>query len=391
MTSSSSHLYWRSRLAGCTVSALTLISVAMLGCSKGQLTPTDESSSLAAEPGSPTPAVSAIAPLIVTDAVATDSDDPAIWLDPDDPAKSLVLGTDKGGSIYVFDLDGKIIPEKTVSGMARMNNVDVEYGMLLGGELTDIAVATDRDANLVRAFRLPAMTPIDNGGIPVFATEPPERQRPMGVALYKRPADGTFFAIFTRKAGPSGSYLWQYKLEDDGTGALKMSKIREFGTFSGTGEIEAVAVDDELGYVYYSDEGAGIHKYHADPEAPGADEELSIFGNTGFREDREGISIYQIDGGTGYILVSDQQANEYRIFAREGMPGDPHNHRFIKSVKVSANDSDGSEVTNVALNADFPAGLFMAMSDDRTFHFYRWEDIAGDDLAIAPNGVPTTN
>jgi hypothetical protein len=43
-------------------------------------------------------------------------------------------------------------------------------------------------------------------------------------------------------------------------------------------------------------------------------------------------------------------------------------------------------VTNVALNEKFPAGLFVAMSDDKTFQFYSWKDIAGEDLMIAPNG-----
>ncbi len=327
-----------------------------------------------------------VAPVIVTEPVGGDSDDPAIWLHPEDPSRSLILGTDKAGAIFVFDLAGRVIPEKTVSGLARMNNVDVGYGMILGGTEVDIAVATDRDVNLVRAYRLPEMTPVDNGGIPVFETEPPERRRPMGIALYKRPSDGVLFAILSRKEGPSGSYLWQYRLDDDGTGAIEMTKVREFGAFSGTGEIEAVAVDNELGYLYYSDEGAGIHKYHADPDAPAASEELALFGTAGFTQDREGISIYKIDDHSGYIIVSDQQANAFRIFKREGEPGDPHDHRFIKSVRVAATDSDGSEVTNVALNADFPHGLFMAMSDDKTFHLYSWKDIAGDELVVAPNG-----
>ena len=87
----------------------------------------------------------AVAPVVVTEKSAVDTDDPAIWINPDDPAKSLILGTDKGGSIFVFDLDGKIIPEKTVTGMGRMNNIDVAYGFPLGGETIDIAVATDRN------------------------------------------------------------------------------------------------------------------------------------------------------------------------------------------------------------------------------------------------------
>ena len=27
------------------------------------------------------------------------------------------------------------------------------------------------------------------------------------------------------------------------------------------------------------------------------------------------------------------------------------------------------------------------MSDNKTFHYYSWDDIAGDDLVKAPNGV----
>jgi 3-phytase len=322
------------------------------------------------------PAGTAVVPVLVSEPVAVDSDDPAIWINPEDPAASLVLGTDKGGALYVFNLDGKILADKTVSGQARINNVDVEYGMMLGGVPTDIAVASDRDANLLRAYKVPDMTPIDNGGFPAFEGLAPELRRPMGVALFKRPADGAVFVVVSRKAGPSGAYLWQYRLEDDGNGALKATKVREFGEFSGgDSEIEAVAVDDDLGYVYYSDEAAGVYKYPADPDVPDANEPLALFGTTGFTEDREGISIYRTGEGTGYLLVSDQQANAFRVFPREGVPGAPHEHPEIAVFQVSTNESDGSEVTNVPLGDRFPAGLFVAMSDNRTFQYYSWLDI----------------
>ncbi len=345
-------------------------------------------------------AADALTPVLITEATAVDTDDPAIWINPDNPAESLILGTDKGGSIYVFDLDGKIIPEKTFTGMGRANNIDVEYGFMLAGEPIDIAVATDRNSNLLRVLRLPEMTPIDNGGIPAFADEPPELQRPMGIALYKRPSDGAVFAVVSRKTGPSGAYLWQYLIEDDGSGQVKATKVRAFGTFSDAtsmdegvaelGEIESVAVDDALGYIYYSDELAGVRKYHADPDAPDANVELAIFATDGFADQREGISIYAINDGTGYILVSDQQGNAFRIFTREGEPGDPHSHRFLKTVAVSTNESDGSEITSTVVDPRFPSGLFVAMSDNQTFHYYSWDDIAGDDLKKAPNGsLPT--
>jgi 3-phytase len=345
------------------------------------------------------PTENALTPVVITDQTAVDSDDPAIWINPEDPAESLILGTDKGGSIFVFDLDGAILTDKTFTGTGgRMNNIDVEYGLKLGGETVDIAVATDRPVSLLRVLRLPEMAAIDNGGIPVFEGEDGEAHLPMGIALYKRPADGAIFAIVSRKTGPSGAYLWQYRLEDDGNGHVVGTKVREFGTFSDVttmneegvaelGEIESVAIDDALGYVYYSDELAGVRKYHADPDAPEANVELAIFGTDGFTDQREGISIYTINDGTGYILVSDQQGNAFRIFKREGEPGAPHDHRLIKVVRVSTNESDGSDVTNVPVDGRFPSGLVVAMSDNRTFHYYSWDAFAGDELKKAPNGA----
>jgi 3-phytase len=369
------------------VAAMTLTS-----CASGT-PPAPQPAAAAAEPAPAT-----LQPLLVTEPVAVDADDPAIWIHPEDPLRSLVIGTDKGGSLYVFDLEGKIIPGKTFDTGGRFNNVDVEYGFELAGEEVDIAVATDRPVRLLRVLRLPEMTPIDNGGIPVFEGEVGDAALPMGIALYKRPTDGAVFAVVSRKTGPSGSYLWQYRLEDDGSGRVQGTKVREFGTFSDAtsmdegvpelGEIESVAVDDALGFVYYSDELTGVRKYRADPDAPDANVELALFGTEGFAEQREGISIYTIDGGTGYILVSDQQGNAFRIFKREGEPGAPHDHRLLKVVRVSTNESDGSEVTSAALGPRFPSGLFVAMSDNRTFHYYSWEDIAGGDLEKAPNGVP---
>jgi len=363
------------------ITSLTaVIAVAFLvACSGGGTQPPAEEIAAA-------PAIDAANPVVITEQSAVDTDDPAIWINPDDPSQSLILGTDKGGSIFVFDLDGKIIPEKNVIGMGRMNNIDVAYDFPLGGEMVDIALATDRNEEKIRIFRLPDMTPIDNGGIPTFVGETDDR-RAMGLAVYTRPSDGAFFAIVSRKFGVSGAYLWQYLLEDAGDGTVKATKVRAFGEFVGGKEIEAIAVDNELGYVYYSDETAGIHKYLADPDAPDANTELAFFGTNEFAGDQEGISIYKVNDGTGYILVSDQQANTFRVYKREGEPDDPHNHQLVKVVAVSTNESDGSDVTSVVLDPRFPSGLFVAMSDNKTFHYYSWDDIAGDDLTKAPNGV----
>lgn len=325
---------------------------------------------VASDPDATNPPVK---PRVVTTALPHDTDDPAIWINRADPAQSRVVGTDKdaAGALYVFDLAGRIVAQ--TPPLKRPNNVDIVAGLMLGGKPTDIAVVTEREMQRLRVFRMPDLAPLDKGDLGVFDGE--ATRAPMGVALYRRPTDGVVFAIVGGKSGPADGYLWQYRLDDDGTGHVKMTKVRAFGRYSGKKEIEAIAVDAELGYVYYSDEQHGVRKYRADPAAADASEELALFGTAGFAGDLEGISVYAQAGGAGYVMVSNQQADTFRIFARAGTLGGPHAHPLLKSVRLSTRESDGSEVTNVTLPG-FPGGLFVAMSTDRTFHFYAWDDIA---------------
>lgn len=332
-----------------------------------------------AQQASTSPTATAIVkPVVVTEPVPHDSDDPAVWINPADPAKSLIIGTDKeqDGGLYVYDLNGKMQADKCVKNLQRPDNVDVEYGLMLGGNPTDIAVTTERFTHKLRIFALPDMKPIDGGGLDMFVGETGTMFRDlMGISLYKNP-QGVIYAVVGRKSGPTdGSYLWQYQLSDNGSGQVAAKLVRKFGKYSGKKEIESIAVDDKLGYVYYSDEGVGVRQYYADPAKGNA--ELALFATAGFVEDHEGISIYETSDSTGYLLVSDQGASRFQIFRREGKPGQPFQHDWVRTVPVGAQQSDGSETVSIPLNSRFQHGLFVAMSDDRTFQLYRWEDLMG--------------
>lgn len=311
----------------------------------------------------------ALKPDFVTSQTLEDTDDPAIWIHPEDPMQSLILGTDKGdenGGIYVFDLKGNEIKDKTVTGLNRPNNVDVAYGLMLpDSQRVDVAVYTERGLDKIRVLGLPDMAFLDEGGIPVFEGE--AERAPMGVAVYTRPTTGELFAIVSRKTGPSGTYLWQYRLSADSTGRVSGEVVRKFGHFGGGKEIEAIAVDNELGYVYYSDEGAGVRKYYADPDS--SNTELAFFAQSDFADDHEGISIYKTGERTGYLLVSDQQANRFHVFDRQS----PHDRLAI--IPTSTLESDGSDASSAAFGELYPKGFFVAMSDDRTFQIYRWEQL----------------
>ncbi len=305
-----------------------------------------------------------ILPVLKTQQVIHDTDDPAIWINAQNPAQSIVFGTDKqtDGAIYAFDLHGQILEEKTIRNIHRPNNVDVEYGMMIAGHKRDILVFTEREREMLRIYSIPDMLPLDNGGIQVFVNEPTlDFRAPMGVGLYKNPDSGEISAILSRKSGPTdGTYLWQYQLRSDGN-MISGEVVRKFGAFQGT-EIEALSVDDQAGYVYYSDEGFCIHKYYADP-ANGNDE-ISQIGIKGFKRDIEGIAILQSTETDGYLLVSDQQRQTIHFYQRG------NENRFITSVRWKARETDGIEVTPLTFDGRFPGGLLVAMSEGRVFHYY---------------------
>jgi 3-phytase len=358
--------------------ALVVLAVLASACSTG------DSSSTADTRADVSVWADTLVPVVITERVVVDSDDPAIWINPDDPARSLLLGSDKGntdGGVYVFDLDGRIDRTRSVTPLQRINNVDVAQSVDLGGWTGDIAVATERNRQRIRVFALPDMRPIDDGGIEVFDGD--TSRAPMGVALYRRPSDGAVFAIVGGKSGPTdGSYLWQYRLTVDARGVVRGTKVRAFGNYSGQKEIEAIAVDDALGFVYASDEGVGVRKYYADPDSSGT--ELALFATTGVVSDHEGIGIYERDARTGYLVLSDQQGHRIQIFPREGSGGNAHAHPVLAVIPVKANETDGVEVTSRALDTRFPNGMLVMMSDNGTFHFYDWRDVQRAIDGVAP-------
>jgi 3-phytase len=326
-----------------------------------------------------------VQPLRATEGLPMDVDDPAVWVNRADSSRSLVFGTMKvaapEGALAVFGLDGRL--RQLLKGPDRPNNVDVEYGLDLDGTPTDIVVLTERVGRRLRAYGIArngeVVRDLSAGSMAILAGAPGDEGAPMGIGLYKRLRDGAIFAIVSPKSGPTTNYLWQYRLQDDGTGRIGATFVRRFGAFSGIGEIEAIAVDDELGYVYYADEGTGIHKWAADPDSSDAGRELALFATTGYQQDREGIGIYCTGAGRGYIVAVDQLPGEsvFHVYKREGEPGRPHDHSAeLFTFMGGADGTDGLEVESAPLGSDFPDGLLVAMnSAGKNFLFFRWGDV----------------
>ena len=306
-----------------------------------------------------------IEPVLRTEKTPNDTDDPAIWINKSNTAESIVFGTDKdeiNGGVYAFDLNGKIIKDKSLTGMSYPNNVDVSYDFKLNDSTTiDLLAFTEREKSQIRLFSVPDMKMLDNGGLKVFEDESEiTKRRPMGIAFYKNLATSATYVFVSRKEGPVKNYLYQYRLISDSLG-ISTELVRKFGEFSGKKEIEAIVVDSELGFVYYSDEDHCIRKYYADPKK--GDEELSCFGSEYFNRDIEGIAIAKYQNNSGFLIVSNQQSHSFCVFDRK-------TNAFIKEINLGTLETDGCEVTTMALGSKFPEGLFVSMTDSREFLFH---------------------
>ncbi len=331
-----------------------------------------------------------VQPRVATGSVKTDADDPAIWVHPKDPAKSVIFGTDKSGAssgIYAWDMSGKQIQYMSV---ANPNNVDVRYGFTLGNRKVDIAATNPRQLKEIKVFEINQETGLLTDITTSAGIKTPQLNTPYGITLYQRPSDGAMFAIESSKDGAAAKNLHQYRLEHDGAGKVKGTFVRTIGKGIIGTVVEGLTTDDKLGYIYACEEPAAVRKFYADPDL-GHDQQIVAFATgDGISGDREGVAVYGCVDGTGYILVSSQGNTTVKVYRREGDNGNPHKHALLTTIKTNGSSgTDGLDVTNRPTSPQFPKGFLITHnSPGKQFKLYAWEDIAKDYMTICTAGGP---
>ncbi|MCW5936925.1 MAG: phytase [Fimbriimonadaceae bacterium] len=299
-----------------------------------------------------------LTPAFATEPVGHDADDPAIWVNRRDPSKSLIIGTDKNaedGGLFVFDLEGRVV--QSFVGMKRPNNVDVQYGFVMGEDTVDLAVATERGAKKLRVLAIDPDTgkmQDVTGETRVFIGRTGESGAPMGISLAKRP-NGEIWAVVGSKTGPTEGYLEMLRVTAIGS-RVATEPLGNFGAFSGEGEIEAIAVDSEMNEVCYADEGFGLRRYRFDEQ--GSATKVEEFATAGYSGDREGLAYATIKGRR-FLFSSDQIENGSKVFVWEEVEG---RFKLKLTLLTGADSTDGLEVTTEALGERFPQGALVVMN-----------------------------
>ena len=303
------------------------------------------------------------------------ADDSAIWIHPDDPSQSIIIGTDKKGGLALYDLRGhqlQYLPEE------RTNNVDIRYSFPLGNEKIDLVSATGKTSKSIALFRVdPDTRLLQNIAARTLKVGLDE---PEGICMYKSSISGSFYAIITGKDG--GVEQWELLPSEDTM--VDAVKVRSFHAGS---KSEGCVTDDELGFLYIAEEKVGIWKYGAEPDTEATRMKIDSTGPHGHLEaDVEGLAIYKAENGSGYLLASSQGNNTFVVYERDG------SNEHIGTFNIIDNDddgidgvshTDGIEVTNCELDDNFPRGVFVAHDDDNTnpdanqnFKLVSWQDIA---------------
>lgn len=351
------------------------------------------------------------------------TDDPAIWVHPDDEEDSLVLAAQKEGGLAVYDLDGDVvqdIPAPAAPGPddepGRINNVDVAYDFAVPGQGdVDIAVVSDRGLDQVRVYAIDPddddapLTDISSANLPwIFSSSQDEVNDEMtsyGLTAWQH---GGNTDVFVTQNGQSNVAHLRLVGQPDGTVSYNevgmINLPSQFELPDGTqwapcmdpGETayaEGMAIDKDRGVLYIGQETVGIWKVRVwpftgtpqlvDPVAEygvpwtydeDADDECIIhygqdpgYGGDWLTTDVEGLAIYDAGWGRGYLIASSQGSDTFVVYDRSW------GNEVIGEINVVADDgidrvngTDGLDVTNVDLGGDFDEGLLVLQDEPNT-------------------------
>lgn len=297
------------------------------------------------------------------------ADDPAIWIDPANPARTTILGTDKKGGIAVYDLAGREIQYRADGDI---NNVDLRLGFPLGGRRVALVTAGDRDDNRIMIYRV---VPATRRLVAVAARTIHPGLSTYGSCMYHSPRSGRFYYFVTSKSGQ----VEQWALFDNGRGEVDARRVRRFSLSSQT---EACVADDRLALLYLGEEDKGVWRLGAEPSAGGKRVLVDSTRAGGHLDaDVEGVAIAYGPRATGYLLVSSQGDDSFVVYRRGGR------NEYVTRFTVEAGDSidgaentDGMDLTTASLGPDFPRGLFVAQdgqndSGNQNFKLVPWQRI----------------
>ena len=276
------------------------------------------------------------------------ADDPAIWINRNDVSKSVIIGTDKKGGLATYGLSGE---QLNYYPDGKMNNCDLRYGFVTGGDTIDILAASNRSTQSISFYKI-----LENGVLEKVHSRVLESKMQgemYGFCMYQSPVNSKYYVFVNSKDGE----VEQWELVPNG----KMVDAQIVRSFHVSTQTEGMVADDQTGILYLGEENAGIYKFDAEPGGPtdGTIISLSSEKNPNIRYDIEGLTIYPTDSVNGYLIASSQGNYSYAVFQRQGDNRYLGSFRIVDGTIDGVEETDGIDVTNVSLGDAFPKGMLV--------------------------------
>jgi 3-phytase len=303
------------------------------------------------------------------------ADDPAIWVHPTEPARSLVLGTNKKQGLLVYDLQGR---QRQLLEVGRVNNVDLRQRVRIDGRERDLAVATHRDEHSIVVFE------IDTQGVVSEVGRIPTGLKDIyGVCLHQ-PSHGGLEVFVNDKDG-----TFQRHRLTTMTGRVAARLVQHFKISS---QPEACVADDPAGVLYLGEEKRGVWAMPLADERARPDLTLVTGIETengkNLVPDVEGLALYAPTSGepARYLVVSSQGNDSYLVFDASAPYAPRGAFRIGMNLQAGidgASETDGLEVTARALGPNYPRGMLVVQDGRKrlpdgpqNFKIVDWRDIA---------------
>ena len=324
-----------------------------------------------ATPASLPPVLVSVKPAVQTEVVMSQgdaADDPAIWVHPQTPALSRVLGTNKQQGLEVYDLQGKRVQHLPVG---RLNNVDVRPGFELGGRTVDLAVATNRDHNSLSVFSIDRAT----GTVQAAGEIATPVTDIYGLCLFKAPS-GEIYSFANDK---DGTFV-QHRLYTKGD-KVEGELVRQFKVAT---QPEGCVADDRNQRLFLGEEDVAVWAVDARPDQPATLTSVIKVGGP-VHDDIEGMGLYQTEKDN-YLVISSQGNDSYVVVDAEP----PYALRGAFRVGVNAaagidgaSETDGLEVTSANLGGAWSKGMLVVQDGRKrmpeqaqNFKYIPWTEVA---------------
>lgn len=307
--------------------------------------------------------------------------DLCLWIQPK-PEKhylsTVIVADPLSKRIGVYGLDGR--PVQFQNGI-KPGGIDVRYNFPFSGDKVDIVVFLNRyerskwaqvmvmrvdpqTRKLIRidndaiflGERWKSVPVVDNYAKPVKLKDGSPKMKKtkaypgrsaLGGCLYHDIKNNRFFYVVTFSSGRA----IMFELKDDGKGRVKGVQMPWQQRMPSA--CRAATADDFLGKIYIAERRKGVWCFEADPKSERRGKLVCEHGKNGVTRDLEGLAVYNMHGGEGYLIATSEGSSSFFVFDRKTQ------EYVTRFAMRDGEDCEGVAVTNVHLTPRYRNGIFL--------------------------------